>query len=63
MSVFEAIDRVKDLARAEEDGDPLAHRKIVEAVHKLQLQVESPFDTAMRVRFQVRLFGCSPSTV
>lgn len=54
MSVFETIDQVKALAEAEKDGDPVAHRKVVEAVHKLQLQLESPFDTALRVRFQVK---------
>lgn len=53
MSVFDTIEQVKELAKAEQAGDAVAHRKVVEAVHKLQLQLESPFDTAMRVRFQV----------
>ena len=52
MSVFDAIEQVRSLVQAEQDGDPVAHRKVVEAVHKLQLQIESPFDTALRVRFQ-----------
>lgn len=53
MSVFDTIEQLKALAKAEQDGDPVAHRGIVETVHKLQLQLESPFDTALRVRFQV----------
>lgn len=57
MSVFDTIEQVKTLAKAEQDGDPVAHRKVVEAVHKLQLQLESPFDTALRVRFQVRMWS------
>ena len=65
MPVFDAIEQVKTLAKAEQEGDPVAHRRVVEAVHKLQLQLESPFDTALRVRFQVSntvfLFACETS--
>jgi len=53
MSVSDTIAQVQALVKAEQDGDLLAHGKLVEAVHKLQLQVEAPFDTALRVRFQV----------
>jgi len=54
MSVFEAIHRVKELAAIECQRNPALHGQILEAIHKLQSDVESPFDTAMRVRFQVR---------
>ena len=54
MSVFDAIERVKELAATESQGNPALHGQILEAIHKLQLDVESAFDTADRVKFQVR---------
>ena len=54
MSVLDSIDRLRELAKAQEDGDPVAHGKVLDGVRKLQQQIESPFDTVLRVQFQVR---------
>ena len=53
MAVFEAIERVKELAKTESHENPALHSEILEAIHGLQLDVESPSDTLFRVRFQV----------
>ena len=56
MAAFETLQTVKSLMEADSAGDSVAHRRLLEAVHKLQLEVESPHDTATRIRFQVKAF-------
>lgn len=53
MAVFEAIERVRELAKTESQGNAALHSEILEAIYGLQLDVESPSDTLLRVRFQV----------
>lgn len=47
---LEYTKRIKVLV--ERNGRPAAHRKALEAVRKLQLQLEALFDTALRFRRQ-----------
>ena len=52
--VQEAISRVQQAARAEKSGAAQDHVNLVEAVRQLNLAVETPQETLMRMRFQVR---------
>ncbi|TKA82824.1 hypothetical protein B0A55_01072 [Friedmanniomyces simplex] len=52
MALREQIDRITKLAEADATGDVVAHRELLEEVHKLQLSIETPFDTTARFRFQ-----------
>jgi hypothetical protein len=54
--ISEALREVQTLVEADAQGDAVAHRQLLEAVHRLQLKAESPFDTAMRQKFQVLRF-------
>ena len=53
MSIEQNVDNVRKLLDSNAQGDAYAHRMLLEAVHRLQLAVETPFDTAMRQRWQV----------
>ncbi|KAK5689870.1 hypothetical protein LTR97_012630 [Elasticomyces elasticus] len=52
VAVRTQIDRITKLAKADATGDEVAHRQLLEEVHKLQLSIETPFDTTARLRFQ-----------
>ncbi|KAK5735286.1 hypothetical protein LTR17_008293 [Elasticomyces elasticus] len=52
MAVRTQIDRITKLAKADATGDEVAHRQLLEEIHKLQLSIETPFDTTARLRFQ-----------
>lgn len=52
MAVLAGFERVKELAKIESQGNPALHNEILEAIHGLQLDVESPSDTLFRVRLR-----------
>ena len=53
MVASTTLAQVSDLLQASDQGDQVAHRQLLEAVHRLQLEVELPHETANRVKFQV----------
>jgi len=53
MDVRKQINHIAKLAEADATGDVVAHRELLEQIHKLRLSVETPFDTTSRLRFQV----------
>jgi hypothetical protein len=59
LNINDHIQQVQNLANADAAGDVAAHGKLMEAIHKLQLAAETPFDTTLRQRFQVCGKGCS----
>jgi len=53
MAAFEAIQQINQLVEADAKGDRSAHHKLLKAIGKLQLVVETPQETTSRVNFQV----------
>ena len=51
--VQEAIANIQKAASADSTGAGQAHSKLLEAIQRLQLAVESPQETLMRIRFEV----------
>ncbi|KAH9841295.1 putative O-methyltransferase, partial [Teratosphaeria destructans] len=49
---FDQIQQIQQLAEADARDDGVAHHKLLEAIHRLQLTAETPFDTATRCRLQ-----------
>lgn len=54
MSLHAQIEHLRNLAEAEDAGDKHQHHQLLAAIRKLQLQVETPIETASRINFQVR---------
>ncbi|KAK5729838.1 hypothetical protein LTR17_011599 [Elasticomyces elasticus] len=52
VAVRTQIDRITKLAKVDASGDEVAHRQLLEEIHKFQLSIETPFDTTARLRFQ-----------
>lgn len=54
MAVLNSLIRVQKAAEAQARGDPAAHGQLLQEIHNLQLEAETPAETTMRMRFQVR---------
>ncbi len=53
MDVSKEIDNVRKAAQADTTGSGQAHVDMLEAIRKLNLAVETPAETLMRMRFEV----------
>ncbi|KAK5120792.1 hypothetical protein LTR85_005858 [Meristemomyces frigidus] len=53
MTVVEALDRVRQAAEADARRDPVAHVQLLQEIHRLQLEAETPAEKTMRMRFQI----------
>ena len=56
MSINNIIAEVAAAAKMDGQGDhPEAHAALLNSIHRLQLAVEKPTETAKRILYQVRL--------
>lgn len=51
-SVSEVLQHVQAAAQAEANGDPAAHGRLLDEIHRLRLAAETPAERTMRMRFQ-----------
>lgn len=54
--VLEAIENVQRAAKADANGTGQPHVDLLDAVRELNLAAETPAETLMRMRFEVREF-------
>lgn len=52
MSLEKAVAEVQRKAEADKEGDLTSHGELLAAIHRLQLQAESPDETVMRMRWE-----------
>ncbi|GAB7344052.1 hypothetical protein MBLNU457_1969t2 [Dothideomycetes sp. NU457] len=55
MSISSRIERLRELAEAEQRGEESAHHSLLTELRQLQLAIETPIETTARVNFQVLL--------
>lgn len=55
MDILTRIDQLRALAEGQQKGDAAAHHGLLKELRQLQIAIESPIETASRVKFQVLL--------
>ncbi|GAB7344051.1 hypothetical protein MBLNU457_1969t1 [Dothideomycetes sp. NU457] len=53
MSISSRIERLRELAEAEQRGEESAHHSLLTELRQLQLAIETPIETTARVNFQI----------